>query len=120
MTIDHLDCPDNLPLRVYLKVGHLPAHLHQPERKLQAPLPCLRKQETDGLSEAEVEAARDKFGMNSFEIPCPTFTELYKAQLMSPVAVFQVPLAHLFLGAVLRVDSFEPSPPNGLRPSCRA
>eukprot|EP00191_Tetraselmis_sp_GSL018_P024865 CAMPEP_0177625406 /NCGR_PEP_ID=MMETSP0419_2-20121207/30080_1 /TAXON_ID=582737 /ORGANISM="Tetraselmis sp., Strain GSL018" /LENGTH=1497 /DNA_ID=CAMNT_0019126345 /DNA_START=66 /DNA_END=4559 /DNA_ORIENTATION=- len=63
--VEHLDCPDNLPLRVYLE-------------------------ESSGLSSSEAEVARDKFGANSFEIPCPTFAELYKKQLMSPVAVFQI------------------------------
>jgi hypothetical protein len=47
-------------------------------------------QEASGLDANEVKSAVDKFGVNSFEIPCPTFMELYKKQLMSPVAVFQV------------------------------
>eukprot|EP00873_Tetraselmis_striata_P014222 jgi/Tetstr1/434486/TSEL_023578.t1 len=65
ISIEHLDCPDNLHLKHYLK-------------------------DVSGLDEGEVTSARDKFGVNSFEIPCPTFAELYKKQLMSPVAVFQI------------------------------
>lgn len=65
VSVEHLDCPDNLPLVHYLK-------------------------EASGLDANEVKSAVDKFGVNSFEIPCPTFMELYKKQLMSPVAVFQI------------------------------
>jgi len=43
-----------------------------------------------GLSLPEVEAARQSHGLNIFDIPLPTFGELYKEQAMAPFFVFQV------------------------------
>lgn len=40
---------------------------------------------TDG----EIEKATDKYGPNIFDLPKPTFLQLYKKQLLSPIAVFQ-------------------------------
>jgi len=41
-------------------------------------------------SPTQVEAARVRFGNNVFDIKQPTFTALYKAQLLSPFTVFQL------------------------------
>eukprot|EP00927_Polykrikos_kofoidii_P070684 TRINITY_DN67092_c0_g1_i1.p1 TRINITY_DN67092_c0_g1~~TRINITY_DN67092_c0_g1_i1.p1 ORF type:complete len:1491 (-),score=364.92 TRINITY_DN67092_c0_g1_i1:51-4337(-) len=40
-------------------------------------------------TDSEVEVAQDKFGTNVFELPRPTFLQLYKIQLVSPLAIFQ-------------------------------
>mmetsp|Transcript_4625 Transcript_4625/g.8342 ORF Transcript_4625/g.8342 Transcript_4625/m.8342 type:complete len:1474 (-) Transcript_4625:187-4608(-) len=38
---------------------------------------------------SQVEKAHDRFGQNVFDLPKPTFIQLFKAQLMSPLAIFQ-------------------------------
>ena len=43
-----------------------------------------------GLSRAGAQLAHEQFGDNTFAIPMPTWAELYKEQLSSPIAVFQV------------------------------
>lgn len=43
-----------------------------------------------GLAGAAVGLAQERFGANSFEIPLPTWIELYKEQLASPIAMFQL------------------------------
>eukprot|EP00211_Chloroparvula_japonica_P000750 CAMPEP_0119125976 /NCGR_PEP_ID=MMETSP1310-20130426/5062_1 /TAXON_ID=464262 /ORGANISM="Genus nov. species nov., Strain RCC2339" /LENGTH=1513 /DNA_ID=CAMNT_0007116097 /DNA_START=47 /DNA_END=4588 /DNA_ORIENTATION=+ len=65
VVVENVQCPTDLPIKDYI----------------QGPL---------GLSEgAAVEVARDRFGLNSFAIPTPSFWDLYSAQLMSPIAAFQ-------------------------------
>ena len=39
---------------------------------------------------AQVASAYELHGKNSFEIPMPTFLALYKEQLSSPIAIFQL------------------------------
>lgn len=43
-----------------------------------------------GLSDAEAEVALPFFGANKFQIPFPTFMDLYKEQALAPFFVFQV------------------------------
>lgn len=40
-------------------------------------------------TESEVEKAQDMYGANIFDLPRPTFLQLFKKQLVSPIAVFQ-------------------------------
>ncbi|CAI6330732.1 unnamed protein product [Periconia digitata] len=48
-------------------------------------------QETRGLtSQAEIEKLQHHYGDNSFDIPVPTFTELFKDHAVAPFFVFQV------------------------------
>jgi cation-transporting ATPase 13A1 len=48
-------------------------------------------------TEGALEKAQDRYGPNTFELPRPTFIDLYKTQLMSPVAMFQFASAALFM-----------------------
>src|SRR5690606_16574600 len=43
-----------------------------------------------GLSQQEVEKAIDNYGHNKFDIPIPTFLELFKEHALAPFFVFQV------------------------------
>jgi cation-transporting ATPase 13A1 len=43
-----------------------------------------------GLAGAAVGRAQERFGANSFEIPLPMWIDLYKEQLASPIAMFQL------------------------------
>ena len=43
-----------------------------------------------GLSATEARHGLEDHGLNSFEIPMPTWLEMYKEQLSSPIAVFQL------------------------------
>jgi cation-transporting ATPase 13A1 len=43
-----------------------------------------------GLAGAAVGRMQERFGANSFEIPLPTWIDLYKEQLASPIAMFQL------------------------------
>ena len=43
-----------------------------------------------GLGASAAARAHEEFGDNSFAIPMPTWGELYKEQLKSPIAVFQL------------------------------
>lgn len=36
------------------------------------------------------EKVKSKFGRNEFDVPQPTFMDLYKQQLVQPITVFQV------------------------------
>jgi len=45
----------------------------------------------------DVESAEERFGPNKFEIPMPTFKDLYVKQLLSPMSVFQVFCVGLWL-----------------------
>ncbi|KAF1994041.1 hypothetical protein P154DRAFT_625002 [Amniculicola lignicola CBS 123094] len=56
------------------------------------PKPPLRVfQETKGLTAAsEIERLQQHFGDNSFDIPVPTFTELFKEHAVAPFFVFQI------------------------------
>jgi len=59
-------------------------------------------QESRGLrTDAEVEVAQDKYGTNVFELPRPTFMQLYQKQLMSPLAIFQ-----FFCTALWMLDTY--------------
>lgn len=61
--------------------------------KLRFPVtePMNHYQSARGLQTVEdVEQAQKKFGKNAFDIPMPTFWELYKEQAMQPFFVFQV------------------------------
>ena len=44
----------------------------------------------EGLSSRDVDLASELHGKNSFAIPLPTFGDLYKEQLSSPIAIFQL------------------------------
>jgi cation-transporting ATPase 13A1 len=56
------------------------------------PKPLLREfQETKGLTTTtEIEKLQQHYGDNSFDIPIPTFTELFKDHAVAPFFVFQV------------------------------
>ena len=43
-----------------------------------------------GLSELEAEKAVERWGKNHLAVPIPGFFELLQAQLLSPLAMFQV------------------------------
>jgi len=59
-------------------------------------------QQSRGLaSDGEVEVAQDKYGTNVFELPRPTFWQLYQKQLMSPLAIFQ-----FFCTALWMLDTY--------------
>jgi len=61
-------------------------------RCIQSPtnLTWQQYQRAKGLtSNSAIEKAQDKFGTNTFELPRPTFQQLFKEQLMSPLAIFQ-------------------------------
>ncbi|KAI8866746.1 P-type ATPase [Ramicandelaber brevisporus] len=48
-------------------------------------------QQANGLSsEVEIEAALDKYGLNRFDIPLPTFVEMFKDHAVAPFFVFQI------------------------------
>ncbi|ORX98733.1 hypothetical protein BCR34DRAFT_628338 [Clohesyomyces aquaticus] len=75
--------------------------LYHPEKQSFAPLayaidadptPQLHTfQQTKGLtSPAEIERLQQHYGDNSFDIPVPTFTELFKEHAVAPFFVFQV------------------------------
>ena len=72
-----LECPIELPLRHYASAA--------------------------GLERSEVSRGVELHGANSFAIPMPTLWELYKEQLASPVAIFQVPRACVRACVNLRV-----------------
>lgn len=42
------------------------------------------------VDQETLELIRSKFGRNEFDVPQPTFTSLYKQQLVQPITVFQV------------------------------
>lgn len=59
-------------------------------------------QSAKGLkTESEVELAQDTFGANVFELPRPTFLQLYKKQLLGPLCIFQ-----LFCTALWMLDTY--------------
>jgi len=59
-------------------------------------------QNSKGLQkESEVELAKDKFNTNVFDLPKPSFLELYKKQLVSPLVIFQ-----LFSTALWMLDTY--------------
>ncbi|OCK84310.1 hypothetical protein K432DRAFT_422697 [Lepidopterella palustris CBS 459.81] len=75
--------------------------LYDPEKKSFAPLeyaldaepkPLLKTfQQSRGLtSPTEIERLQQHYGDNSFDIPVPTFTELFKEHSVAPFFVFQV------------------------------
>eukprot|EP00929_Paragymnodinium_shiwhaense_P113015 TRINITY_DN81280_c0_g1_i1.p1 TRINITY_DN81280_c0_g1~~TRINITY_DN81280_c0_g1_i1.p1 ORF type:complete len:1486 (+),score=495.64 TRINITY_DN81280_c0_g1_i1:141-4598(+) len=65
-------------------------------------LPWKEYQKSRGLKkEGEIEKATDMFGTNIFELPKPTFWQLYKAQLLSPLAIFQ-----FFCTALWMLDTY--------------
>jgi cation-transporting ATPase 13A1 len=43
-----------------------------------------------GLTSEQVKEATELYGENKFDIPLPTFMELYKERIRSPFCVFQV------------------------------
>ena len=45
---------------------------------------------SEGLSRRQAAVRSELFGGNSFNIPLPSFGELYREQITSPIAVFQV------------------------------
>lgn len=45
---------------------------------------------SSGLERKAAEKALEEYGENSFAIPMPTWAALYKEQLASPIAVFQL------------------------------
>ena len=53
-------------------------------------LPLEQYAKSGGLSGRAVAEASEEFGENSFAIPMPTWVALYKEQLQSPIAVFQL------------------------------
>ena len=54
-------------------------------------LPLKEYASSDGLqSVTQIERTFEEFGENSFAIPMPTWLDLYKEQLASPIAVFQL------------------------------
>eukprot|EP01043_Picozoa_sp_COSAG02_P056208 COSAG02_NODE_6633_length_3447_cov_1.854241_1_plen_301_part_10 len=61
--------------------------------KLPVPVdrPLHEYHEASGLSaKAEVDAARELYGPNRFELPSPTFLPMFKKQLSQPLSVFQL------------------------------
>lgn len=52
-------------------------------------------------TDTEVERAQDRFGTNVFELPRPTFMQLFQKQLMAPLAIFQ-----FFCTALWMLDSY--------------
>lgn len=59
-------------------------------------------QESHGLrTDGEIEIATDKYGTNVFELPRPTFWQLYQKQLVSPLAIFQ-----FFCTALWMLDTY--------------
>jgi cation-transporting ATPase 13A1 len=52
-------------------------------------------------TDTEVETAQDKYGTNVFELPRPTFLDLFKKQLMQPLAIFQ-----FFCTALWMMDTY--------------
>ncbi|EEH50085.2 ion-transporting P-type ATPase SPF1 [Paracoccidioides brasiliensis Pb18] len=82
--------------------------LYSPERKCFAPLsyaidaepkPLLKTfQQSRGLqTDREVEEIQNHYGENTFDIPVPTFTELFKEHAVAPFFVFQVFCVGLWL-----------------------
>ena len=81
--------------------------LYYPDRKCFAPLeyaldgqkPLLKTfQESKGLeTSAKVEEVRNHYGDNTFDIPVPTFVELFKEHAVAPFFVFQVFCVGLWL-----------------------
>ncbi|KAL1960659.1 hypothetical protein VTO42DRAFT_7238 [Malbranchea cinnamomea] len=82
--------------------------LYYPERKCFAPLqyaldakdkPLLKTfQETRGLqTPAQIEEVHNHYGDNTFDIPVPTFVELFKEHAVAPFFVFQVFCVGLWL-----------------------
>ena len=53
-------------------------------------LPLAQYAASAGLDRAEVARSFELHGKNTFEIPMPTLWELYKEQLSSPIAIFQL------------------------------
>lgn len=61
-------------------------------RLIQSPINLTweQYQKATGLTRNSlIEKAQDKFGTNTFELPRPAFIDLFKEQLMSPLAIFQ-------------------------------
>ncbi|KAF7723798.1 hypothetical protein EC973_001582 [Apophysomyces ossiformis] len=53
--------------------------------------PVATYQTTSGLTtEKEINEVSEKYGLNRFEIPMPTFTELFKEHAVAPFFVFQI------------------------------
>ncbi|KAL9104289.1 MAG: hypothetical protein Q9163_000730 [Psora crenata] len=65
----------------------------------QEPRPLIRTfQESQGLrSEAEIDRIHQHYGDNTFDIPVPTFTELWKEHAVAPFFVFQMFCVGLWL-----------------------
>lgn len=53
-------------------------------------LPIRHYSSTNGLGRAEIAQGQELHGANSFAIPMPSFGELYREQLSSPIAIFQL------------------------------
>ena len=60
-------------------------------------LPLAEYAAAEGLGEREVTRRRELYGANSFDIPLPSFGELYKQQITSPIACFQLFCSVLWL-----------------------
>mmetsp|Transcript_40899 Transcript_40899/g.96048 ORF Transcript_40899/g.96048 Transcript_40899/m.96048 type:complete len:1481 (+) Transcript_40899:98-4540(+) len=73
-------------------------------RLIQCPVGLTWKEyrESKGLStEGAIEKMQDKFGTNVFDLPQPTFMQLFSAQLMAPLAIFQ-----FFCTALWMMDTY--------------
>jgi len=73
-------------------------------RLIQCPVNLQWKEYTEstGLkTDSQVELAQDMFGTNVFELPRATFLQLFKKQLMSPLAIFQ-----FFCTALWMLDTY--------------
>lgn len=64
-------------------------------------LPLSRYCQSKGMDTISAKNHISQFGSNKFDIPSPTFLELYKQQLVTPIAVFQ-----LFSIALWSLDSY--------------
>lgn len=73
-------------------------------RLIQCPTnqPWRNYRDSKGLATSgQVELAQDKYGSNIFDLPKPTFMQLYQKQLISPLVIFQ-----LFSAALWVMDTF--------------
>jgi len=49
-----------------------------------------------------MEAKLEMFGKNEMRIPPPRFLDLFKSQLLAPIAIFQVHTAHTYVHTYIR------------------